>query len=54
MEDCSCQCSENCKGSNVPLKWQNQFFLQVQDGGWENIVMWEEGCCIRCAMSHAI
>jgi hypothetical protein len=32
MEEYSYHCNENYKGSNVPLKWQSQFFLQGQDG----------------------
>jgi len=52
-EDYTCHCG-SCKGCTNLLKWQCQILCQGEHNAWKNIVMWEEGCCLLCIMSHAI
>ncbi len=51
MEDHIFHC-ESFKGCSAFLKWQSQIFMQAKNGVWENIVMWEKGCCVPSAMSY--
>jgi hypothetical protein len=53
MDNYICNCS-SYKGSNVVLKWQSQILSQQTIGTWDNIVIWEEGCCAPSAMSFTI
>jgi hypothetical protein len=53
MDNYICKC-DSCKGCNVKLKWQSQIFMHSDDNLWDNIVMWEECCCIPHGMSYVI
>jgi hypothetical protein len=53
MDDYTCECI-NFTGCNVQFRWKSQFFVQLENKRWENIVMWDKGCCIPCAVAFAI
>jgi len=38
----------------VGIQWQSHIFLKRENGGWNNIVMWDKGCCLPCALAFAI
>jgi hypothetical protein len=53
MDDFTCQYIE-CKGCNVSFRWQSQLFNLQENGQWENIVMWDKGCCICHTVTFVI
>jgi hypothetical protein len=48
----SCSC-HRCSGI-VGFRWQSQVFIFRGNKGWENIVTWDKGCCLPCALMFAI
>jgi hypothetical protein len=38
----------------VGIQWQSHGFLKRENGRWKNIVMWDKGCCLPCALAFAI
>ncbi len=48
---CGCQ---NCKRCKVGIRWQSQVFIQMENGGWEGIVMWDKGVCLLHVIAFTI
>jgi hypothetical protein len=48
-----CGC-DNCRGCRVGIRWQNKVLIQIKKGGWENIVIWDKGCCIPWVIKFTI
>lgn len=42
------------KGAEWEYNGKITFFFGKENGGWENIVMWDRGCCLPCALAFAI
>jgi hypothetical protein len=36
------------------FKWKNKVYILRENGGWEDIVTWVEGCCLPYALVFAI
>ncbi len=36
------------------IQWQSHIFVRREIGGWENIVMWDKGCCSLHALAFTI
>ncbi len=36
------------------IQWQSHILKKRENGGWKNIVMWDKGCCLPCALAFAI
>lgn len=53
MGEYTCQCIR-CKRCGVEIQWQSHIFLRRENRGWENIVMWDKGCCLPRALAFAI
>jgi hypothetical protein len=49
----SCSC-HRCTGCLVSFRWQSQVFILRGNGRWENIVTWDKGYCLPCALVFVI
>jgi hypothetical protein len=42
-----------CNECLVGLRWQREIFI-LRGGRWENIIIWDKGYCLPCALVFVI
>jgi len=43
-----------CRRCLIGFRCQSKFLILRENGGWENIVTWDKGCYLPCALVFAI